>query len=62
MLPNNSIQCVVAGPPYNKLGLREGRPYLGQIVYDMFDDNMDEKDYQQWQCDLLNEIKSCFNT
>jgi modification methylase len=56
MLPNNSVQCVVTGPPYNKLGLREGRQYLGQIIYDMFDDNMDENEYQQWQCDLLNEI------
>jgi modification methylase len=56
MLPSNSIQCIVTSPPYNKLGLREGRQYLGQIIYDKYDDNMDEDDYQQWQCDLLNEI------
>ncbi|CAF3652948.1 unnamed protein product [Rotaria sp. Silwood1] len=56
MLPNNSIQCIVTSPPYNKLGLREGRQYNGQIIYDTYDDNMNEDEYQQWQCNLLNEI------
>jgi site-specific DNA-methyltransferase (adenine-specific) len=55
-LPDNSINCVVTSPPYNKLGLRHGLKYAGQIIYDMFDDNMDENEYKQWQCDLLNEI------
>ncbi|CAF4978589.1 unnamed protein product [Rotaria sp. Silwood1] len=40
MLPNNSVQCIVTSPPYNKLDLREGRPYYGQIIYDTYDDNM----------------------
>ncbi|CAF1510735.1 unnamed protein product [Rotaria sp. Silwood1] len=56
MLPNNSVQCIVTSPPYNKLGLREGRQYKGQIIYDTYDDNMNEDEYQQWQCNLLNEI------
>jgi len=56
MLPNNSIQCIVTSPPYNKLGLREGRQYHGQIIYDTYDDNMNEDEYQQWQRNLLNEI------
>nr|8S9N_A Chain A, DNA cytosine-N4 methyltransferase [Adineta vaga]8S9O_A Chain A, DNA cytosine-N4 methyltransferase [Adineta vaga]8S9O_B Chain B, DNA cytosine-N4 methyltransferase [Adineta vaga] len=55
-LPDNSVQCVVTSPPYNKLGLREGRPYLGQIIYDTYDDNMNEDDYQKWQLQILNEI------
>ncbi|CAF0752175.1 unnamed protein product [Adineta ricciae] len=55
-LPNNSVQCIVTSPPYNKLGLREGRPYLGQIIYDTYDDNMKEEEYQQWQLKILNEI------
>ena len=55
-LPSNSIQCIVTSPPYNKLGLREGKQYNGQIVYDTYDDNMDEIDYQNWQCEILNEI------
>ena len=55
-LPNNSIQCIVTSPPYNKLGLRRGEPYLNQIIYDNYDDNRDEKDYQDWQCEILNEI------
>jgi modification methylase len=56
MLPNNSVQCIVTSPPYNKLGLREGRQCDGDIIYDTYDDNMNEDEYQQWQCDLLNEI------
>lgn len=56
MLPANSVQCIVTSPPYNKLGLREGRSYSGQIVYDTYDDNMDEQAYRKWQCDLLNEM------
>ncbi|CAF3808923.1 unnamed protein product [Adineta steineri] len=56
MLPSNSIQCIVTSPPYNKLGLRNGRSYALQIVYDTYDDNMNENEYQKWQCDLLNEI------
>ncbi|CAF3664960.1 unnamed protein product [Rotaria sordida] len=56
MLPNDSIQCIITSPPYNKLGLRQGRPYSGQIIYDTYDDNMNEIEYQKWQCKLLNEI------
>ncbi|CAF3234088.1 unnamed protein product [Rotaria socialis] len=56
MLPSNSIQCIVTSPPYNKLGLREGSSYSGQIVYDTYDDDMDEHEYKRWQIDLLNEI------
>ena len=67
LLPNNSVQCIITSPPYNKLGLREGTPYLNQIIYDNFDDNIDEDDYQEWQRQILNEINrvlkpngSCF--
>lgn len=56
MLPDNSVDCIVTSPPYNKLGLREGRPYLCQIIYDSYDDNMNEDDYKKWQIQLLNEI------
>jgi site-specific DNA-methyltransferase (adenine-specific) len=56
MLPDNSVQCIVTSPPYNKLGLHEGHHKVGQIVYDTYDDNMEEEQYQKWQCDLLNEI------
>ncbi|CAF3869912.1 unnamed protein product [Rotaria magnacalcarata] len=56
ILPSDSIQCIVTSPPYNKLGLREGRSYRGQIVYDTYDDDMDEHEYKRWQIDLLNEI------
>ncbi|CAF3111030.1 unnamed protein product, partial [Rotaria sp. Silwood2] len=56
MLPSNSIHCIMTSPPYNKLGLQQGRPYRGQIIYDTYDDDMNEDEYKQWQCDLLNEI------
>ncbi|CAF4948724.1 unnamed protein product [Rotaria sp. Silwood1] len=55
MLPSNSIQCIVTSPSYNKFGVHKGRQYKGQIIYDTYDDNMNENEYQQWQCDLLNE-------
>ncbi|CAF5046484.1 unnamed protein product [Rotaria sp. Silwood1] len=47
MLSNDSIQCIITSPPYNKLGLRQGCPYNGQIIYDTYDDNMNEIEYQK---------------
>ena len=40
---------MVTSLPYNKLGLRHGHQYIGQIVYDTYEDNMNEDEYQQWQ-------------
>ena len=60
-LPDNSVDCIVTSPPYNKLGLRGGksggedRNWVGDIRYNTYDDNMSEEDYQQWQINLLNE-------
>ena len=56
MLPSNSIDCIVTSPPYNKRGLCQGRRQQYEIRYDTYDDNMNEVEYQQWQCDLLNEM------
>lgn len=55
-LPSDSVQCVITSPPYNKLGLRKGVPYAYPIIYDNYDDNLDEDEYRRWQCELLNEI------
>ena len=49
MLPNDSIECMIISLPYNKLGLRQGRPYNWQIIYDTYDDNINETGYQIWQ-------------
>jgi modification methylase len=61
-LPDESIDCAVTSPPYNKLGLLKGKKqkggdWDGYITYDTFDDNMDEGEYQKWQIDILNEVK-----
>ena len=52
-LEDNSIDCIVTSPPYNKYGLN--RFGHRKIKYDVYDDNMDEVDYQKWQIEILNE-------
>jgi len=61
-LDADSIDCGITSPPYNKLGLLKGKKqkggdWSGYITYEGFDDNMQEDEYQQWQIDILNEIK-----
>ena len=61
-LPDNSIDCGVTSPPYNKLGLMKGKKqkggdWDGYITYDNFNDNMPEEDYEKWQIEILNEIQ-----
>ena len=55
-LPNDSINCIVTSPPYNKRGLRQGRRVHYDVIYDNYDDNMSEEAYQRWQCEFLNEM------
>lgn len=68
-MPDNSVDCIVTSPPYNKNGFRKGKKDTGssssrykrwdgaKIDYDSYDDNLLEEDYQKWQIELLNE---CF--
>ena len=61
-LENDSIDLIIKSPPYNKNGLngkQKGVKWVGTIDYnnDFNVDNMNEKDYQQWQIEVLNE---CF--
>lgn len=61
-IPDDSIECGISSPPYNKLGLLKGKKqkgsdWNGYITYDNCDDNMTEEDYQKWQVDILNEIQ-----
>ena len=56
LLPDNSVQCVITSPPYNKRGLHNGLLFPGQIVYDEYDDNMNEDEYEKWQIEILIEI------
>jgi modification methylase len=60
-LENNSIDCVITSPLYNKLGLLQGKKQKGGdwdgfITYENFDDNMSEEVYQNWQIEILNEV------
>ena len=60
-LDDNSIDCIVTSPPYNKKGLL-GKVALGNqiwgkfnIDYNSYGDNMPEEDYQAWMVAFLNE-------
>jgi len=54
-LQDNSIDCIITSPPYNKFGLSKFKHR--KIKYDEFEDNMYEPDYQKWQILILNEFK-----
>jgi site-specific DNA-methyltransferase (adenine-specific) len=61
-LDDNSIDTIITSPPYNKKGLAGGKIKTGNqiwgkfnIDYDVYSDDMDEQDYQNWQIDILNE-------
>jgi modification methylase len=54
-LNDNSIDCIITSPPYNKYGL--SRFNHRKIKYDLYDDNMDEEEYRKWQIEILNECK-----
>lgn len=62
-IPDNSIDLIVTSPPYNKVGLRNGKKTGGKrwsscggnINYSFYDDNMEESEYQKWQIEILNE-------
>ena len=51
-LEDNSINCTVTSPPYNKRGVGGG--LFRKIEYDTFDDTLPEVDYQVQQIELLN--------
>ena len=59
--PDNSIDTIIFSPPYNKKGLRNGKRTStalwakANIDYGVYDDNMPEELYQQWQIDIVNE-------
>lgn len=62
ILESDSINTIVTSPPYNKKGL-SGKKTIGNqlwkkfnIDYNQYDDNMPEKDYQEWMVSVLNEM------
>ena len=66
-IEDNSIDCIVTSPPYNKKGLAGDRKignnlWKGfRIDYDEYADNMDEVEYQNWQIEVLNECYRILN-
>lgn len=62
-MPDNFVDCVITSPPYNKNGFRgkkdsskgKGRWNNANITYSNFSDDMNEKDYQDWQVNIINE-------
>tara|TARA_Y100000592_G_C5476161_1_gene322376 strand:- start:2061 stop:2795 length:735 start_codon:yes stop_codon:yes gene_type:complete len=63
-LDDNSINCIVTSPPYNKAGITgKGKSKIGNqiwskfnIDYESYGDNMPEQEYQAWMIELLNEM------
>lgn len=58
-LEDNSIDCIITSPPYNKGGKKKGAKAIwnNKIEYDSYEDDMPEEAYQKWQIKFLNE---CF--
>jgi site-specific DNA-methyltransferase (adenine-specific) len=53
-LDDNSIDCTVTSPPYNKQKIGGG--LFRKIEYDKFDDSLPEDVYQEQQIELLNVL------
>ena len=62
-MADNSVNCIVTSPPYNKKGLLGSTGAIGNqiwgkfnIDYDIYDDDMPEDKYQAWMVAVLNEM------
>ena len=62
--PNDSIDTILFSPPYNKKGLRGGVKTCeniwkgSNIDYAVYDDNLTEPDYQEWQKHWINILSA----
>ena len=48
---DNSVDLIITSPPYN-LG---NNHHTGTVSHKAYDDNMNEKEYQEWQTRVLDE-------
>lgn len=62
-ISDNSVDCIITSPPYNKKGL-SGKITPGNqiwkkfnIDYNSYGDDLSENDYHLWMIDCLNEMK-----
>ena len=58
---NKKINLVLTSPPYNKSQHSNKSKKMKQMetynaMYDGYDDSMDNEEYYQWQCDVINKI------
>lgn len=49
-----SVDLIITSPPYNKHKTNGGTT-VSAVVYDEYDDDMNENEYQDWQVRVLNE-------
>ena len=59
-LPDNSVDLIVTSPPYNKQSKQQNNFKQvswskGRIKYDVYDDNVPQEEYEEWQKEVLRE-------
>jgi len=55
-LPEESVDCVVTSPPYNKGNKPSGQNWVNSnIDYGLYKDDRDELEYQEWQKRIIRE-------
>jgi modification methylase len=60
-IKDNTVNCIVTSPPYNKKGLlgnvKQGNQIWGKfnIDYNTYGDDMSEEEYQSWMIEFLNQ-------
>jgi len=54
-LPENSINCIITSPPYNKGNTKGGDNWSTKINYDIYSDDKNELEYELWQVKILKE-------
>lgn len=53
-MPDDFIDVTVTSPPYNKRGV-SGK-IVNKVMYDSYDDKIDEEDYQKLQIKIMDEL------
>lgn len=55
---DETIDLVLTSPPYNKSFYLSGKTSLGNrnILYDSYSDNMNPKEYDDWQKNIIDEL------
>jgi len=54
-IKNETFDLIITSPPYNKNEKNNGI-LVKKIIYDNYKDKINEKEYQEWQINVLNEI------